>query len=535
MDKQYFEYKYLKYKNKYFKQKKLHGGYKHRQLILGMGPIGLYLAIELIELNQQVTIIETRYSPKRKQILLINQQNYNKLTKYIDTKYFCKVGLPPSSNNGRICQLTVPSDNGQYSIPTYLLQEELIKKLNEYDNEVYVHIIKPAFDRKDTDSINTYTDFLVDEFYPYSGHLVISRKIDGIPDELDTTKLYFDYFQNIFLCTGGNDIISNYIYKTYFKQIFICPIIKEKKYDGFHECDGDNRETRTIYAYGMISFLNFNTGTTIDDLKRIGIVIDNTEKCTLNNFYKIKDTDSNILQHRYRLFICSNVFNGIDKDIAPYIYLGTQFSNEEYLNNKLDKKYILKCVHLALLYYGIYDIIDYRKFKIELDKEQPYIFPIHISLVKEPLFITQISHTPIVLMGDGLLNINFFSGTGVNFGLNEVTSVVSELDKGEFNDINDINNRLLEKSSLAIPQSISTVEDIFKKSINSLKFNLVLPDQSDILMKRLILTISNYNDLLKDRLKSLFTYSEYYLPILELFSTFNDGNMNIYDNILKKL
>jgi hypothetical protein len=129
-------------------------------------------------------------------------------------------------------------------------------------------------------------------------------------------------------------------------------------------------------------------------------------------------------------------------------------------------------------------------------------------------------------MGDGILKINFFSGTGVNFGLEIVDSVYSLLHT----------NSEINKKANKYPDLISDdqINFIFSKSVGSLKFNLEIP--SNINPKLLINYIISQTDLeIGKRLQTLITNKDYTLPILELFSTFKDGpDINIYDELIKK-
>jgi hypothetical protein len=80
---------------------------------------------------------------------------------------------------------------------------------------------------------------------------------DGCSYVLKLKDDNFEDIKNIFLCSGGRDIISKDIYTNDLSKIFLlCPIIKDKQYLEYKKCY-DNRDNTEIYGYGFISFIQF--------------------------------------------------------------------------------------------------------------------------------------------------------------------------------------------------------------------------------------------------------------------------------------
>lgn len=116
-------------------------------------------------------------------------------------------------------------------------------------------------------------------------------------------------------------------------------------------------------------------------------------------------------------------------------------------------------------------------------------------------------------MGDGLLRVNFFSGTGVNFGITHVDLLLNKLLLINYA-VNENNETITD----------SHTNDTFSKSIGSLKFDLIIPP--NINQKTLIRYIIDNTDKHKQlgiRLDHLIKYDNLIFPLLELFSTFKDG------------
>jgi hypothetical protein len=530
--------KYLKYKNKY----KLIGGDPKEHLIIGMGPVGLYLAIKLLEKGEKVVLVEERFLFIRKQILLINYENYNKLKNYVNIpkEEFVRVSAPPVSNDGKICNLIMDVEGSVYSIPIYKLQQ----KLNEYIIKNFFGkyiLIKPINDPYKKEIILTFIHDDKIEFHRGIEKITYPDDINEyIPKELEDEGVLpsvysfnFKDLKNIFLCSGGRDIISKDIYTNDLSKIFLlCPIINDKQYLTYKNCWAD-RDNTEIYGYGFIAFIYFKK-IFLDEIR------DNLDnKCNFDGFYKIKDKKhSKIFQHRYRLFISSNLINQDTYIEDPYIYLGIQFSNLEYIKG-ITLDYIYNCIILALYYYDLYDFIDLEitTGKLYSNYKLSDLFPIQISLIQNHIQLKSIDKSEknsIILMGDGILKVNFFSGTGVNFGLENVDTVFSKLNKSfgfkrSFSGELDIDNNLITNDK---------INDTFSKSIGSLKFDLVL--QSNMNKFNLIIyIIENTDTMIKNRLSNIIEDPKYHLPILELFSTFKDGpndySNNIYDGLIKKI
>ena len=163
MNKSYFEYKYLKYKNKYLKE--LQGGAGNINLIIGAGPIGLYLCRYLLQQGEQVILIEQRDDISlitRNQILLITNANFNLLINLMGEsvmQHFGKVGPPPISNSGMICEvkprfINTLQEPKLYTIPINSLQNILKENFGGYISSRHLIFYQPNVEQKLTLEVN---------------------------------------------------------------------------------------------------------------------------------------------------------------------------------------------------------------------------------------------------------------------------------------------------------------------------------------------------------------------------------------------
>ena len=132
--------------------------FNHNNLIIGMGPVGLYLAIRLLEEGKKVTILETRYyNYTRNQILGLIPENYIKIKKYfdnlnIDNNIFGKIRLPRTDFDGYICKDLNEVNNLVYSFTLSVLEN----KLEQYEDDIIIYVKSRTLPTDKFDSILFY-------------------------------------------------------------------------------------------------------------------------------------------------------------------------------------------------------------------------------------------------------------------------------------------------------------------------------------------------------------------------------------------
>jgi hypothetical protein len=178
-----------------------------------------------------------------------------------------------------------------------------------------------------------------------------------------------------------------------------------------------------------------------------------------------------MIQHRYRLFLSPYIFNpsALYNDDDTYIYMGIQFSNNELdsiTREDFKTDYIKQCIILACNYYNII----YEQFTCIYDADQ--IFDIKPFYLEK--FIRKKDNIKFILLGDGMSQVNFFSGSGLNLGINTVNIII---DNDNCNAINlpDSDDRLMliteQVVKLKLKELQYDADTILRRSIIVCKFN----------------------------------------------------------------
>ena len=406
-------------------------------LIIGMGPVGLYLAIRLLNEGKKVTIVENRHEFTRKQILGLIPENYEKIKEYCKNKYtFGKIRLPRTDFDGYICDDLKLEDNKKdvnvYSFTLNVLQTELF---NYIQDKPECEIIKPnsEYDSLEItfDEINNKIDFIFKTVDPRDKSLSL---------EEDTRSKIFNFsnFNNIFFCSGGGEKINlvseiRNMYKHYVPDL-------TKKEVIINEIKNMKVEESNIPVVGK-GYIVYLLPRDADDIKYL---IEKKKSCNFSEF--------ELYQNKFRLFISpsileyginnNNVVNKNNKDIIKkdiidkeniFIYLGIQLSNnEESILNKVynnDKYgYIEEYIKVVSKYYDI-DLSRFtKKYGQTGDENKLPEFEFNIQLSYFTNCIKKSEKGPrICLVGDALSKVNFFSYSGFNYGMINVDAIMSSI------------------------------------------------------------------------------------------------------------
>jgi hypothetical protein len=266
----FYQKKYLKYKNKYLDLKNQLAGSAfsasrpENHCIIGMGPVGLVLAIKLLELGHHVTLIETRPEFSRSQILAIDQNNYTFIRNYIRNGDIVRCSLPRINTTGTICrnyETIKEGERARFSSSVKDLQYNLFDYLQRHFGTEQLTIIKPH-----NDSIDKSFDLKYE--YP---NLIIRKKIDET-SIIDFLRIPILQFKNIFACSGGNDNFSKELYG-YYNFLSIPPSINmdnkisESKNKLFDPVVTDLEASRAV-SKGFIVFMKFKTPQVLEKFRR---------------------------------------------------------------------------------------------------------------------------------------------------------------------------------------------------------------------------------------------------------------------------
>jgi hypothetical protein len=482
-------------------------------LIIGAGPVGLFTALLLKdkEPNCKITILESRHSFTRKQVLLINEANFKELARLgVSKDIFAKIERPRKSINGILCKsnnLTCVDKPNVYSVQINILQETMF------------NLIEPKSNVNTTTYIpgnNTYS--IRNRRYNSALKKLLLNKQKSNKSQLNSLEIELNNYNNIFLCTGQKDQLSTLFTQTY------KPSLKEDIYN----------------PEGCIVFIKPKNNNTKNQLIINKISKESEILQTLN------------FEDRYRLFFSPTILT--DKNNIN-IYMGIQLSYIELeeikkiigpLNNDTEfKKYIKKCVIIALENY--YKEFNYSENNYDINITEH--FPIKLKFNERNVMQLNGTNTKLFLMGDGKFGVNFFSGTGVNYGLSHASIVIKFINES-FSNIDDLEQKIKD----ALTNAKITKEDLFNSSVDVSLFDsgkdveyvskIILPDlekqterNSFNLINKLVTLYNNSQDqTMKLALKSFilsFTYIRDYSITFKIDKTLSNYNNKIVNNIFK--
>lgn len=414
--------------NKYIKiETKLSYLSTNNCLIIGAGPIGLFLALKINNINNlcTITILEERKSIfTRDQIVLINKINYNEINSLISDKELIKenfgiIGRPRFNQKGQV-KKNFSKEHMNYSISVGKLQEILFNETKKIKN---INIIQP--------SNGKFNFVLQNNTLTYSQNSI----------KIKNNILLTDY-NKIFLCSGGKDKVS------------------ERLRDNLPNLyDLENKKLPIAKGYAAI--LKFKDQSYADSIKN-RFLSNNSQFEELNNSFNG--------QNRYRMFISPQNNN-------KYIYLGIQFSENElesynYLNNmKLNDDgmtYIKECIKVGCNFYNF----NYDNFIEVTNKE---VFDIKLSYCYS--YYNYNENTGVFLVGDSKTKVNFFSGMGLNIGITNVLAIIELTKKNYYDPLKNVkyNNRFIEeylfKNNISQDIIKTTSLAVTKKTLDTYNIN----------------------------------------------------------------
>ena len=443
-------------------------------IIIGAGPIGLYTAYKILfnananknDKKYHIYLINDRGSYKREQVLLVENVHYilpsvknNNLSSTTENVYNSIFGsLFPPRSNFNVCInksfLSLPMS----SVTTSDLENGIMDTLENglYDNnrqkysDSITFIMPGKGEFHELDINNDRIGINIDSNDNQYNSIIIST------NKKNKKKIPLKNIDHIFSCSGGND---PFYYDGLKNSKFEIITPDKKKYN--------NPQSVPITNYGIAVILKLKDGADYIELL-------NTHVCNNLSMDRQKTKmafdnylfNSNLInQDKYRIFIqpgCDAAkFGG--KDARCYIYLGIQIKDGEWHINENPNNinlYIIHVIIFACLTHNIekyFDLsFDESKFSDLSDKlfsnlsneefskliqnfesNLPFVHKIDIF----PIKIYGISKSSIEwqncngikycdILGDGAIHVNFFSGSGFNFGIKIADLVIDNLHNG---------------------------------------------------------------------------------------------------------
>lgn len=321
-------------------------------LIVGGGPVGLITAIGIKEnpvlaKKFSVTVLESRPTYDRKNIILLDQTSYNLVNKWVkiwnqQDPLGCFV-LSPSQDTKCTCYLTNDPKNSFATVPIYLLEIGLW----EHAKKLGIRILKPQTKEEN-----------------------FNIRIEKNAIFLNDKPLIFD------IVVGA---------------------------------DGANSKVREIML---------GVGTTEKIKPAYGLVI--TEQMTKEEMGGIQwkpetDLATQKIQHEFRAF----------RTPFGLVYLALLLNTDQHkdITQALEKKQIPSWVYTKIS--EVCNLIHLSKC-VEIKPENISIFPVRPTFSER---FSRLSPFPIYLVGDSLVNANFFSGSGLNVGIAGASLFLQLLEK----------------------------------------------------------------------------------------------------------
>lgn len=512
------------------------GGFTH--VVVGMGPVGLMTGLTILSNipNSKVLFFENRYEfIERQYSVVINEIIISLLLNILEKDDFlsvlgegCAVISPRISKNGKCFYYRKDKFKDDF-FKEYEITEPAGVKYITTDNIFKYEYTKNKinnflFNNKHGDvpkgiimGINQLQERVLELVKKYGDRICFKfKKMDLNDLKKLTSQIYID-------CSGGRSVLTD---------IYDVNILKE-----YSKNPDENKNfyppAQLNQGYGLVIFLkNINNDNLLynsggDESKNI-----------FNNNTPVTDQ-----QDRYRLFVKFDE----EKKIDGPVYLGVQISDGEFLNHTADFKltvkdpfknfkenYILDIVKHGMNYYGIKsshggdnflldDIIKIIMFPIGIfDRRHDTEIDRSISNRKFGFITHKINEKEknILLVGDSKSHVNFFSGTGVNNGVNLIYNLFY---KSSFNENSD--------TSIQITGDPRNVNKF--KSGGVLLNGINIDDDKKLIREEC--KESDTSDDIKNRFISSYNVSINYQPIIidsdELNDRFEESKKKVYSKI----
>lgn len=513
--------------------------------ISGAGPVGLYCGIELLKTNKYIVIIsEQRKSYTRKQIFFIQNTNsfnsYNNLSNTVKKeleKIGCNIGTP----------FITRTDNCNEYINKYDILNSINSKfisMNAYKLEELFFtefIFNGGIIIKPDPSINNTPNAL----YPKESSEKLVYKFDKDANKIiciEGCKFYNnpkveingDNIKYIIDAAGigsglRKDILNNTrTYLCYKKDTDVDPtkyygeLVEVNEMDTKESMSGPDKRSR-ILSYGLliyidISKLSSNFVDKINDFRSNSFGRSKFTPGFPNNVNNEINKRHYIVQNRYRFFATDvdkykqyySYFNNIRSDnnswyasvmlsIEEYDYIksifpkGLEIPFDKIINTDSNKYNYFKLLLFSCFnFYGL--INSDNNSADELMKASSFgVFPVDLFYTADVIARKHNAVTPPVFsIGDSILGVNYFSGTGLNYGMTSVDTLTrilvndSDIDAKvrQYND-STTNKKLRDNLNSSLSRFID-YKKINIKNIVEQNFSFTTSDSEQIVLNRIV-------------------------------------------------
>jgi hypothetical protein len=513
--------------------------------ISGAGPVGLYCGIELLKTNKYIVIIsEQRKSYTRKQIFFIQNTNsfysYNNLSNTVKKeleKIGCNIGTP----------FITRTDNCNEYINKYDILNSINSKfisMNAYKLEELFFtefIFNGGIIIKPDPSINNTSNAL----YPKDPSEKLVYKFDKDANKIiciEGCKFYnnpkveingenIKYIIDAAGLGSGlrKDILNNNrTYLCYKKDTDVDPskfygeLVEVNEMDTKESMPISDKRSR-ILSYGLLIY--------IDISKLSSKFVDKINDFRSNSFGRSKFTPGfpnnvnneinkrhYIVQNRYRFFATDvdkykqyySYFNNIRSDnnswyasvmlsIEEYDYIKTIFPKgleipfDKIINTDNNKYNYFKLLLFSC--FNFYGLINTDNNSIDelMNASSFGVFPVDLFYTTDVIARKHNAVTPPVFsIGDSILGVNYFSGTGLNYGMTSVDTLTRilvndsdiEAKVRQYND-STTNKKLRDNLTSSLSRFID-FKKINIKNIIEQNFSFTNSDSEQIVLNRIL-------------------------------------------------
>ena len=334
-------------------------------VIIGGGPVGMYLALNISEFFKKITILEKRPKFTRNQIVILNRQFLSDADTVLEHLPFGKLirNIIIELQKSGSCYHSTPTlslDFTCYTNPSNIISvpikvlEEILYKMVKKDKKITY--IRPVKDVKIDDKNN----------------LIEYKK--------DVKKHKIKY--NILYGADGKNSIIQKKFPKYFKEKIIIPP-KEKKMFG-----------AVLIFKTKKSNLNINTTNQAPELLTRPLLPDKR---------RFPNARARVFQHQSGL-----------------IYMGIAITKKELNAIQRSKNKVPK-----ELYDTVKSYMKLGDINVDIDKDLVSIstFPIVVSIITNPIKVDK-NDTVYILIGDAFFNTHFFIGSALSAHLDGVNNLV---------------------------------------------------------------------------------------------------------------